>query len=67
MEVDQTLNQAYPGKLLVPNTSVIPGEGTYIYLGKIYANIKGTVEVIPKRSWNNQDDQDKITVKPLES
>lgn len=66
MEVDQSAstNEAYPGKLLVPNTSVLAGDGTYTYLGKIYANCRGTVQILPKRSWNNQDDQDKIIVKP---
>ena len=58
-------DQAYPGKLLVPNTfDMLAGEGTYVYLGKIYSNVTGTVTVLPKRSWNNQDDLDKIMVKP---
>ena len=69
MEVDSSSkDQAYPGKLLVPNTtSIIAGDGTYVYLGKIYANVRGTITIIPKKSWNNQDDLDKICVKQPET
>jgi exosome complex RNA-binding protein Rrp4 len=50
MQVDQRASSAenpdeaevYPGKLLVPNTyEMLSGEGTYTYLGKIYAQIAG--------------------------
>jgi exosome complex RNA-binding protein Rrp4 len=65
MEVDQIANsnEAYPGKLLLPNTSVVAGEGTYVYLGKIYANIRGTVTLLPRRSYYNPYDTEKLIVK----
>jgi exosome complex RNA-binding protein Rrp4 len=39
---------------------MIAGDGTYSYLGKIYSNVRGTVEIVPKKSWNNQEDLDRI-------
>ena len=53
--------EVYPGKLLVASSaSMIAGEGTYVYLGKIYSNLRGTTEIVPKKSWNNQEDLDRI-------
>ena len=53
----------YPGRLLMANTQeLLPGDGTYVYLGKIYASIGGQVKILPRKTWHNQDDQDKITV-----
>ena len=32
----------YPGRLLMANTQeLLPGDGTYVYLGKIYASLGG--------------------------
>lgn len=58
MQVDQTAfssdSEVYPGKLLIPNTfDMLAGEGTYVYMGKIYANTTGSVTILPKKSWNN--------------
>ena len=53
----------YPGRLLMANTTeLLPGDGTYVYLGKIYAQVAGQVKVLQRKTWHNQDDQDKITV-----
>ena len=53
----------YPGRLLMANTQeLLSGEGTYVYLGKIYAQIAGQVKILPRKTWHNQDDLDKITV-----
>lgn len=36
----------YPGEMLVANLSeMASGSGTYTYLGKIYASVKGVVEI----------------------
>jgi hypothetical protein len=35
---EEAAESAYPGQMLVGNLSEMkPGEGTYVYLGKIYA------------------------------
>ena len=45
----------------MPNaSSIIAGDGTYSYLGKIYSNVRGTLEIVPKKSWSNQEDLDRI-------
>ena len=44
----------YPGKLLVNNTQdMIPGDGTHIYLGKVYASTSGTVKILPAMTGDN--------------
>ena len=53
----------YPGRLLMANTQeLLSGDGTYVYLGKIYAQIAGQVKILPRKTWHNQDELDKITV-----
>ena len=55
--------EVYPGRLLMANTQeLLPGDGTYVYLGKIYAQVAGQVKILARKTWHNQDDQDKITV-----
>ena len=45
MEVDQS-SVVYPGKMLVQTLEELhPGEGTYVYLGKIYSQLNGTIRV----------------------
>ena len=39
--------KVYPGKMLTNTLAGIKaGEGTYVYLGKVYAQIQGTVKVL---------------------
>ena len=53
----------YPGCLLVANTQELqPAEGTHTYLGKIYSTVAGQVKILPKKTWYNKDDFDKISV-----
>lgn len=46
----------------VVSEDVNAGDGTYVYLGKIYAQTKGLVEVLPANSWNNESTVALITV-----
>ena len=53
-------SEVYPGQLLVENTQELAAAGnTYIYLGKVYAQVSGHVQIIKKTQWN-QEAMDKI-------
>ena len=44
----------YPGKMLVQNVNeMLPGEGTYVYLGKIYSELNGRVKILKAKTWHN--------------
>ena len=53
--------------MLVTNLQeMIPGPGTYAYLGKVYAQCNGTVKIHKPASWRNENgDRDMIAVDPL--
>ena len=69
MEIDSSANGAieegcevYPGQLLIENTQELaPGTNTYVYMGKVYAQVSGHVQIIKKTKWNEQE-MDKIAV-----
>ena len=68
MIVDEVNEQgAYPGMMLVANLSeMTSGQGTYVYLGKIYSNVNGTIIIHKKGTWHNpQGPLDVIMVEPL--
>ena len=53
----------YPGCLLVANTQELKAaDGTHEYLGKIYSSVTGHVKILPRKTWHNKDDFDKISV-----
>ena len=43
------------------------GEGTYVYMGKIFASVTGRAKMLAAKSWQNQGEFDKITVESLAS
>ena len=60
MEIDSSANGAieegcevYPGQLLIENTQELaPGTNTYVYMGKVYAQVSGHVQIIKKTKGN---------------
>lgn len=60
MEVDSSETAVYAGQLLVQNLNeMTAGEGTYVYLQKIYSQYNGTVKVTKA---GNSDTLDNIAV-----
>ena len=56
------MNTVYPGKLLGRCTDMAAGEGTYAYLGKIYANKSGDIKKLPNEKGKEGDPPLLITV-----
>ena len=52
----------YPGKLIGRCTDMAAGEGTYAYLGKIYANKSGVTKQLPNEQAKEGDPPLLVTV-----
>mmetsp|Transcript_12772 Transcript_12772/g.17197 ORF Transcript_12772/g.17197 Transcript_12772/m.17197 type:complete len:126 (+) Transcript_12772:17-394(+) len=58
-------SEVYPGKLLVENAQdLAPGANTYLYLGKVYAQVAGFIQIVKANNWNKLA-ADQISVTPF--
>ena len=58
-------SEVYPGQLLIQNTQELAaGPNTYEYLGKVYAQVAGHVQIIKANTWNKLP-MDQVTIEPF--